>query len=76
MTAFGLVMLGKLFFLVVFGCCCVFTSESSVFSLILNIFIFFRLHRQMTTRCFVGQSSFILEGRTVALAERRSIMTD
>ena len=50
MTAFGLVMLGKLFFLVfclfVFCCCCVFTSESSIFSLILNIFIFFRLHRQ------------------------------
>ena len=57
MTAFGLVMLGKLVFLVVFGlknffcCCCVFTSESSIFSLILNIFIFFRLHRQMNTRC-------------------------
>ena len=55
MTAFGLVMLGKLVFLVVvvvvFCCCCVFTSESSIFSLILNIFIFFRLHRQMSTRC-------------------------
>ena len=47
MTAFGLVMLGKLVFLVVFCCCCVFTSESSIFSLILNIFIFFRLHRQI-----------------------------
>ena len=53
MTAFGLVMLGKLVFLVVFVfcCCCVVTSESSVFSLILNIFIFFRLHRQVSTRC-------------------------
>ena len=43
MTAFGLVMLGKLVFLLflfVFGCCCVFTSESSVFSLILSIFYF------------------------------------
>ena len=51
MTAFGLVMLGKLVFLFVFCCCCVFTSESSIFSLILNIFIFFRLLRQMSTRC-------------------------
>ena len=37
MTAFGLVMLGKLVLLVVFifGCCCVFMSESSGFSLFL-----------------------------------------
>ena len=48
MTAFSLVMLGKLVFPVVLGsfffcCCCIFTSESIVFSLFLikkNIVLF------------------------------------
>ena len=71
MTAFGLVMLGKLFFLVgfvCFCCCCVFTSESSVFSLFLikkNIYIFFSLHRQMSTRCSSAKAlSFWREERS------------
>ena len=76
MTAFGLVMLGKLVFLVVFCCCCVFTSESSIFSLILNIFIFFRLHRQMSTRCSsVKALSFWREERSHSPSDA-SIMTD
>ena len=74
MTAFGLVMLGKLVFLVVFGCCCVFTSESSVFSLILNIF--FRLHRQMSTRCSSAKAlSFWREERSHSPSDA-GIMTD
>ena len=42
MTAFGLVMLGKLVLLVVFifCCCCVFMSESSGFSVFLINFSF------------------------------------
>ena len=35
MTAFSLVMLGKLVFPVVFCCCCIITSESIVFSFFL-----------------------------------------
>ena len=35
MTAFSLVMLGKLVFLVDVCCCCVFTSESNVISIFL-----------------------------------------
>ena len=78
MTAFGLVMLGKLVFLVVFVfcCCCVVTSESSVFSLILNIFIFFRLLRQMSTRCSSAKAlSFWREERSHSLSDA-GIMTD
>ena len=67
MTAFSLVMLGKLVFLVVFVsfsfflfCCCVFTSESSGFSL-----FFFRLLRQMSTRCSSAKAlSFWREERS------------
>ena len=69
MTAFSLVMLGKLVFLVVFVsfsfflfCCCVFTSESSGFSL---FFFFFRLLRQMSTRCSSAKAlSFWREERS------------
>ena len=76
MTAFGLVMLGKLVFLVVFCCCCVFTSESSIFSLILNIFIFFRLHPQMSTRCSSAKAlSFWREERSHSPSDA-GIMTD
>ena len=78
MTAFDLVMLGKLVFLVVFVfcCCCVFTSESSIFSLILNIFIFFRLHRQMSTRCSSAKAlSFWREERSHSPSDA-GIMTD
>ena len=76
MTAFGLVMLGKLVFLVVFCCCCVFTSESSIFSLILNIFIFFRLYRQMSTRCSSAKAlSFWREERSHSPSDA-GIMTD
>ena len=79
MTAFGLVMLGKLVFLVVFvcfGCCCVFTSESSVFSLILNRFFFFRLHRQMSTRCSSAKAlTFWREERSHSPSDA-GIMTD
>ena len=80
MTAFGLVMLGKLVFLVVvfcfFFCCWVFTSESSIFSLILNIFIFFRLHRQMSTRCSSAKVlSFWREERSHSPSDA-GIMTD
>ena len=49
MTAFSLVMLGKLVFLVVFCCCCGFTPEFSVFSHFLIKKIIFRLLRQMST---------------------------
>ena len=79
MTAFGLVMLGKLLlllFLFVFSCCCVFMSESSIFSLILNIFIFFRLHRQMSTRCSSAKAlSFWREERSHSPSDA-GIMTD
>ena len=80
MTAFGLVMLGKLVFLVVFACffccCCVFTSKSSIFSLILNIFIFFRLHRQMSTRSSSAKAlSFWREERSHSPSDA-GIMTD
>ena len=81
MTAFGLVMLGKFVLLVVFAClffccCCVFTSESSIFSLILNIFIFFRLHRQMSTRCSSAKAlSFWREERSHSPSDA-GIMTD
>ena len=76
MTAFGLVMLGKLVFLVVFCCCCVFTAESSVFCLILNIFIFFRLHHQMSTRCSSTKAlSFWREERSHSQSDA-GIMTD
>ena len=79
MTAFGLVMLGKLvllFVFVCFCCCCVFTSESSIFSLILNIFIFFRLLRQMSTRCSSAKAlSFWREERSHSPSDA-GIMTD
>ena len=76
MTAFGLVMLGKLVFLVVFGCCCVFTSESSVFSLILIIFILFRLHRQMSTRCSSAKALSFWREETSHSPSDAGIMTD
>ena len=79
MTAFGLVMLGKLVFLLVlfvFCCCSVFMSESSVFSLFLNIFIFFRLHHQMSTRCSSAKAlSFWREERSHSPSDA-GIMTD
>ena len=55
MTAFGLVMLGKLVFLVVFACFFAVVASlrlNPAYSLILKFFsFFFRLHRQMSTRC-------------------------
>ena len=78
MTAFGLVMLGKLVFLVVFVCFWLLLRlyVSSVFSLILNIFIFFRLHRQMSTRCSSAKAlSFWREERSHSPSDA-GIMTD
>ena len=83
MTAFSLVMLGKLVFLVVFViffcCCCVFTSESSSFSLFLINFFsfsFFRLLRQMSTRCSSAKAlSFWREERSHSPSDA-GIMTD
>ena len=86
MTAFSLVMLGKLFFPVVLGsfffffcCCCIFTSESIVFSLFLikkKSFIFFRLLRQMSTRCSSAKAlSFWREERSHSPSDA-GIMTD
>ena len=67
MTAFGLVMLGKLVLLVVFifCCCCVFMSESSGFSLFLIFLLFFLSFRQMSTRCSSAKAlSFWREERS------------
>ena len=86
MTAFSLVMLGKLVFPVVFGsfffcCCCIITSESIVFSLFLiklkkYSFIFFRLLRQISTRCSSAKAlSFWREERSHSLSDA-GIMTD
>ena len=77
MTAFSLVMLGKLVFLVVFCCYCVFTSETSVFCLVLIYFFnFFRLLHQMSTRCSSAKAlSFWREERS-HLPSDVSMITD
>ena len=79
MTAFSLVMLGKLVFPVVFCCCCIITSESIVFSFFLikkYSFIFFRLLRQMSTRCSSAKAlSFWREERSHSPSDA-GIMTD
>ena len=46
-------------------------SESSGFSLFLIFILFVSFVSSNEYQMFVGQSSFILEGRKVALAERR-----
>ena len=79
MTAFSLVMLGKLVFPVVFCCCCIIMSESIVFSFFLikkYSFIFFRLLRQMSTRCSSAKAlSFWREERSNSPSDA-GIMTD
>ena len=80
MTAFGLVMLGKLVFLVVLVSFVAAVaslrlnpaSSLSVFNLNVFFFFFFLSFTSSNEyQMFVGQNSFILEGRKVALAERR-----
>ena len=71
MTAFSLVMLGKLILLFVFVDFLLLLRLYAWIQRLLSLFNLkkkiFRLLRQMSTRC----SSFILVGRKVALAERR-----